>query len=94
MNREILMKILSENEYPPHIFESVIAKIEKFSHDMQIAFELWVNEGKAPLMVKEGYSFEILCKDYGMNPVGAFLTLDWLEREPLQASLALRDGIK
>lgn len=94
MNKEILTKILQEENYPAHMLETTIAKLNKLQPNIAESFESWLNEGKLPKIEIEGYSYRILVNDYGMKPVGAFLTLDWLCRDPQKASLSLKKGIK
>ena len=71
-----------------------IEKLNKLQPIVLDNFEAWLNEGKIPDIEIEGYSYRILVNDYGMKPVGAFLTLDWLCRDPQKASLSLKKGIK
>ena len=52
----------------------------------------WVE--KLPQIIIEGYSYKTLVENYGMKPIGAFLTLDWLIREPQKALTSLKKGIK
>ncbi len=94
MNKEILVKLLKEENYPAHMVDATIGKLNKLQPIVLDNFEAWLNEGKIPDIEIEGYSYRILVNDYGMKPVGAFLTLDWLCRDPQKASLSLKKGIK
>ena len=94
MNKEILIKLLKEENYPAHMVDATIAKLNKLQPIVLDNFEAWLNEGKLPNFEVEGYSYQVLVNDYGMKPVGAFLTLDWLCRDPQKASLSLKKGIK
>ena len=94
MNKEILIKLLKEENYPAHMVDATIAKLNKLQPIVLENFEVWLNEGKLPDFEVEGYSYQVLVNDYGMKPVGAFLTLDWLCRDPQKASLSLKKGIK
>ena len=82
MNNEILAKLLKEEDYPT--LQPIVAE----------SFESWLYQGKLPNIEIEGYTYSILVNDYGMKPVGAFLTLDWLCRDPQKAILSLKKGIK
>ena len=42
----------------------------------------------------KGYSYQTLIEKFNMKPVGAFLTLDWIIREPEIAIENLNRGIK
>lgn len=94
MNKDILIKLLKEENYPSYMIETTIAKLNKLQPIVAGSFELWLNEGKLPNIEIEGYSYHILVNEYGMKPVGAFLTLDWLCRDSQKAILSLRKGIK
>ena len=94
MNKEILIKLLKEENYPTHMVDVTIEKLNKLQPIVLDNFEAWLNEGIIPDIEIEGYSYRVLVNDYGMKPVGAFLTLDWLCRDPQKASLSLKKGIK
>lgn len=94
MNKEILTKLLKEENYPAHMIETTISKLNKLQPSVAKSFESWLNEGILPDFEIEGFSYRVLVNDYGMKPVGAFLTLDWLCRDPQKAILSLKKGIK
>ena len=94
MNKERLVKLLKEENYPAHMVDVTIGKLNKLQPIVLDNFEAWLNEEKNPEIEIQGYSYRILVNDYGMKPVGAFLTLDWLCRDPQKASLSLKKGIK
>lgn len=94
MNKEILAKLLQEENYPAHLLKTTIAKLNRLQPKVADSFESWLNEGILPNIEIEGYSYRILVNEYGMKPVGAFLTLDWLCRDPQKASFSLKKGIK
>ena len=60
--------------------------------ELKKLFAAWFKTGKTPECFVEGVSFDILVKTFRMNPVNAFLTLDWLKREPKKAKRALSGG--
>lgn len=94
MERNVLLELLKEEGYPAHMFDNTIEKIDKFQPDIAKAFLLWLSEGKTPCISVEGFSFSDLIDQYGMKPVGAFITLDWLIRDPEKASKALKVGYR
>lgn len=94
MNNETLTKLLNEENYPVHMVEGTIAKLKKLQPVVADSFDSWLKQGKLPNIEIEGYTYSILANDYGMKPVGAFLTLDWLCRDPQKAILSLQKGIK
>jgi len=94
MNNEILTKLLKEENYPAYMVDGTIAKLNKLQPIVADSFESWLNLGKLPNIELEGYTYNILVNDYGMKPIGAFLALDWLCRDPQKAILSLKKGIR
>lgn len=43
-------------------------------------------------IAREGYTVKGLIKDYSMNPIAAYLTLDYLEKQPDEAKKSLKKG--
>ncbi len=94
MDRNILLEILKEENYPSHMIENTLHKLSNLQPQTATALEKWLKDGKTPSLNVEGYTFSILTTKFGMQPIGAFLTLDWLCREPQKASDALKRGIR
>lgn len=94
MEKEQIIKVLKEQEYPEFMIENTINKIINFSPVVTKVFELWINNGREPNINIEGYSYTELVNNWGMKPIGAFITLDWLIREPEKAKTSLRKGIR
>lgn len=90
-----LKEYLVENyDYPIYMVEKTIDKIEKLDPEIYQEFENWFQDRKESNLLVEGYSVKLLIDKYKMNEVGAFLTLDWLKREPEEAKKALLRGLK
>ena len=94
MDRETIFALLKEEAYPAHMIENTVAKLERLQPSVASSFSTWINEGKIPEAVVEGFTYATLINDYGMTPIGAFLTLDWLVRDPQKASASLKKGIR
>lgn len=94
MEKEQLMIILREEEYPEFMFEKTIEKILNFNSKIKDSFEQWLKDGYFPTIEVEGYTLTQLMYEFSMKPVGAFITLDWLIRDPEKAKKALSNGIK
>lgn len=94
MERTEIIRILKEEGYPDFMLEKTTDKIEAFSSVVQKAFEEWCNNKQQPNIVVEGFAFTDLRTQWGMKPISAFITLDWLLREPESAKNALTKGIK
>ena len=94
MDRERIKEILVEEQYPEFMIENTADKIEAFSLAVAEAFDNW-SKNKSQLDISiEGFAFKDLITKWDMNPVGVFITLDWLLREPEKAKRALNKGIK
>ena len=94
MERNDVLKLLKEHGYPEFMLEKTADKVAAFQPIIAAAFESFCAEGKVPDIVIEGYDYSILTSEFCMKPVGAFITLDWLIREPEKAKEALSKGIK
>lgn len=94
MDKNIILALLKEEAYPAHMIEKTLAKLENLQPQVALMFSSWVNTGKIPETSIEGFTFSILVNDYGMKPIGAFLTLDWLVREPERACSSVKRGIR
>ena len=94
MDRARIKEILVEEKYPEFMIEKTVDKVEAFSPVVAKAFCSWCERKEQINLVVEGFSFNDLISKWGMNPVGAFITLDWLILEPEKAKKALNRGIK
>ena len=94
MDKKILRQLLLDNGYPSHMIEKTIEKIEHFQPKIRQSFNNWVADGIEPNIEIQGYSFSQLRRDYGMKAIGAFITLDWLIRDPGSATKSLIRGIR
>lgn len=94
MDKNIILALLKEESYPAHMIENTLAKLENLQPQVALMFSAWVNTGKIPETSIEGFTYSTLVDNYGMKPIGAFLTLDWLVREPERACASLKKGIK
>lgn len=91
---EIKQKILEQfpGDYREGSFEKVLMSIESFDPTLRTEFETFLTSGEKPTRLIEGYSVKNLCEEQGLNGIGAFLTFNWLVREPIEAAAALRKG--
>lgn len=94
MERNQIIEILKEEAYPEYMIEQTANKLENLVPEIKDVFEQWHLDGAIPSITLEGYSYQDLVNLYGMKPVGAFITLDWLKREPEKAARALEKGIR
>ena len=61
-----------------------MGRIRKMDPSILKALQEWL-EGGYPVLTVNGVSFEELVEDEDMNPIRAFLMLDWIHREPASA---------
>ncbi len=90
--RNIVMERLSCSE------KDAVILCDNLKKSIQRSF-LFCTDGSIQAMERmattyRGYSIDTLCSDYGMNFIAAFLTVDWIIKEPEAAVLALQDGIE
>ena len=71
----------------------IIRDIRKMDPGLKKAFGKWYKSGIIPKEYIEGITFDMLVNSFQMNGFNAFLTLDWLKREPLEAKAALGRAI-
>ncbi|MBI2635166.1 MAG: hypothetical protein HYW79_01325 [Parcubacteria group bacterium] len=72
--------------------EIIEKKIARFPSFLFTPLQEFLTEGKEPNIEVEGYSFKDLTSEHGIQPIGAFLTLFWLYKEPDHAKEALKKG--
>lgn len=94
MDKQMIENILKEEQYPDYMLEKTIEKVERFAPTVMEVFEEWSKSKKEPAISIEGFSFHQLIVEYRMKPIGAFITLDWLLRDPQKAVAALKRGIR
>ena len=94
MERNRIIEILKEQGYPTFMLEKTADKVENLSQPLKVSFSNWVESGIEPSFSIKGYSYSTLIEKFNMKPVGAFITLDWIVREPEKAIENLNRGIK
>lgn len=94
MTNEQLRLLLKEEGYPTHMIANTIVKLNNLTAPIKESFESWCQTGIIPAVRIGGYDFMVLTQNFHMKPVGAFLTLDWLIREPEDAKIALSKGLR
>ena len=72
------------------LFTELGHKTESAKH----AIEKWVSSGEKTILRAQNWTSSNLEKEYTMNYIAAFLTIDWIIREPNMAEKALKRGLK
>ncbi len=81
------------NDYiQEHALLVTLEDIEKLSEPLRTEFEKFLETGDLPDLEVEGWNLERLMKEKNLHPVGAFLMLDWLKKEPQKAKQILARG--
>lgn len=89
---EMLPRLIDEFGYPKKGAQIVVQKLMQCTPEVKEAFLAWWHSGETGALEVEGFTVKRLMKHHGMNPVAAFLTLDWLKREPDAALSSLVKG--
>ena len=94
MDKLRIKEELLKEGYPDFMLENTIDKIVRLDPNISQTFVEWLDKGTEPRIEVEGFSYTLLKQMYGMKPIGIFITLDWLLREPEKAKESLAHGIK
>ena len=89
---EIVKRLTKEFGYPPQGAHLVVEKLSNLAPELQLEFSKWGRTGDVPGVKVQEYTVDKLMREYGMNPIAALLTLDWLNREPENAKASLKRG--
>ncbi len=89
---ELTQRLLNEFNYPEKGAQLIIKKLSNCQPEIKAAFNRWWQTGQLTSFAIENYTVQRLQKEHAMNPIAAFLTLDWLLREPETALTSLRKG--
>jgi hypothetical protein len=90
--QSLILRLVSEFGYPQAGAQLVAGKLASCSPELQAAFLEWWNTGHFSEIQVEGYTVQRLMTEHHMKPIAAFLTLDWLRREPQKALASLKKG--
>ena len=83
-------KITALNIYPEENINMLVDKIELTDKEVYSAIELWLRAGAETNITIAGISYVDLADRCEMNPIAAYLTLDWIKRNPEEAVKTLR----
>jgi len=87
---ELRKRLIDDFDCKEKQVDGVVEKISALAPHITSAFEEWYNTGIVKEIDIEGYNVASLrAKKKNMNIIGAYLTLDWLYREPAIAKRAL-----
>ena len=87
---KLIQKLISEYNYDPVQTERLAPKIEALPSDIREALVQWVENGVVTSPEYSGYDVnKILIAKPGMTTLAAYLTLDWVRRDPKTAIKAV-----
>ncbi len=90
---DLLPRLTTELGYPTAGARLISEKLMKCNASVRAAFWQWWNTNSLDANLEiEGYTLARLMDEHGMKPIAAFLTLDWLQREPEKAKESLARG--
>jgi hypothetical protein len=89
---DYLPRLQNELGYSSAEAEFAILDLSDADELIQKEFLNWWNTGQVSELMIEGYTVERLNAEHSMNPIAAFLTLDWLLKEPDVALKSLSHG--
>ncbi len=89
---EIIQRLTGELGYPESGAYVVAEKLLALAPEVNAGFECWWRTGEIQPLEVEGYTIEKLMTKHSLKPIAAFLTLDWLVREPEKAKAAVERG--
>lgn len=90
--KSIVNRLTIEFEYPKRGANIIVQKIRGMQSPLRLEFYKWWHTGDIPTFEVEGYTLVELMSEHNMNPIAAFLTLDWILREPAKAKASLERG--
>jgi hypothetical protein len=88
----IYKRLVDEYGYPPPGARVAAQRLAELSGAVREAFDHWWTSGEPPELEIGGFTLVRLAVEHGMNPIAAFLTLDWLARDPAAAHASLGRG--
>ena len=92
-SNEIVKRLIDEFGYSEYGAQIVAKKLLPSVPEVKSAFFSWWQTGMIDNELEvEGYSVIRLLSEHDMTPIGAFLTLDWLFRDPSAAINSLEKG--
>ena len=90
---DLTPRLISEFGYPKVGAQQVADKLAACNPTIKAAcWRWWQTSALDAALESEGYTLSRLMNEHGMKPVAAFLTLDWLAREPGAARASLARG--
>lgn len=81
-----IIERLHEEDYPEILIPNVLNRIKNFGSVAADAFEKWMKTGKVDKFEYAGISSDYLKSQFEMKDVALLISLDWLQKQPKDAS--------
>lgn len=93
-NEEIVSYIKNKYPqiYPDEKIDILTSSLEKMSQVVKEALTIFLQTGNHENLNLLGYSVQKLITEHAMNEIAAYLTLDWIVKEPNKALASLKKG--
>lgn len=89
---ELVPWLIGELDYSPSRADSAARELVAADPRVRRAFYHWWKTGEFIDFDAHGYNVQRLADEHGMNPIAAYLALDWLLKDPEAALVPLRRG--
>lgn len=94
MNREQIVQALLKHQYTQIQADGVAEELTNIDIQLVPLLEKWIQAEVESDFKAEGFSLLELMSLYKMAYPAALLTIDWLIKDPIQASDAIKRGIR
>lgn len=85
INYRELEEYLQRNDYASSDISQLSDAIKEMDPDSQAWVAEWLQNGLLPEIEIEGITADFLIHQCGYQPLNAFITLDWLKKDPQEA---------
>lgn len=80
-----IKSLICEMGYTEKQAKHAICELRNMDKDLKKAFLWWIRNNEQPTIEIEGVTHAELMENLQMNPIAAFLFMDWLKKDPVAA---------
>lgn len=80
-----IKSLICEMGYTEKQAKHAISELRNMDKDLKKAFLWWIRNNEEPTIEIEGVTHTELMENLQMNPIAAFLFMDWLKKDPVAA---------
>lgn len=85
--------LLEEFDVQIRYVDSIVYQVKGFTNELKCEFYKYVEDGKRSSIEIKGYTIKDLKNKFGLNEIGSFLALSWIESDSEKAIKMLEYGI-